>query len=105
MKFVAAYITCKDESEARKIGQLLVEQRLAGCANIIPKIKSIYWWDGKIQNGQESLVISKVLAANRKQITKMVKKNHSYKVPCINFLSVEIGNPDYRKWLEKETKK
>lgn len=104
MPYVAAYVTCKDEKEAGKIGEILIEQRLAGCVNIIPKIRSIYWWQGRLVNDSEALLVAKVPARNRKKIVETVKKNHSYTVPCVNFLPVEIGNPDYRKWLDGETK-
>lgn len=105
MPYVIAYITCKDEKEAEKIGRILIEQRLAGCVNIIPKIRSVYWWKDKIVNDSESLLIAKAPARNRKKITEVVKKNHSYTTPCVNFLPVEIGNADYKKWLDKETKR
>ncbi|MBI4170649.1 MAG: divalent-cation tolerance protein CutA [Candidatus Aenigmarchaeota archaeon] len=104
MRFVTVYITCKNGKEAEKIGQILVEQRLAGCVNIIPKIKSIYRWQGKIANDNESLLLAKAPAKNRKKIVEIVRENHNYSTPCINFLPVDIGNPYFKKWLEKETK-
>ena len=104
MTFVTVYMTCKDEKEAEKIVKVLVEKRLAGCVNIVPSIKSIYWWNGKITKDNESLLLAKAPARNKKKIIETVKKNHSYTTPCINFLPVEIGNPDFRKWLENETK-
>ena len=105
MKFVTAYITCKDEKEASKLGKILVEQRLVGCANIIQKIKSIYRWQGKIANSTEALLLAKAPEKNKKKIAQAVKKNHSYTVPCINFLPAEIGNNEFKKWLEAETGK
>ncbi len=105
MKFVTAYVTCKNQKEAEKIGRTLVGQRLAGCVNIIPKIKSICWWKGKIAKESEALLLAKAPAKNRGKIVAAVKANHSYSVPCVNFLPVEIGNPDFGKWLEEETKK
>ena len=105
MKFVTAYITCKDEKEASKLGKILVEQRLVGCVNIIQKIKSIYKWQGKITNSMEALLLAKAPEKNKKKIVDAIKKNHSYTVPCINFLSTEIGNNEFKKWLEAETGK
>ncbi len=99
MTFVAVYVTCKDEKEAEKIGRILVAERLAGCVNIIPGIKSIYRWQGKIVKDNEALLVAKTTARNKKKIVQAVKKNHSYKVPCINFLPVEIGNANYGRWL------
>ncbi len=104
MEFLTAYVTCKDEKEAQKIGKILVEQRLAGCVNIIPKIRSIYWWNDKVEKNNEALLLAKAPSKNKKKIVDAVKKNHSYRTPCINFLPVEIGNAEFGKWLEKETK-
>ena len=69
--------------------------------NIVPKIKSVYWWNGKVARESEALLLAKAPAKNKKKIIEAVRKNHSYTVPCINFLPAEIGNRDYGKRLEK----
>jgi periplasmic divalent cation tolerance protein len=103
-KFIAVYITAKDEKEAEKLGSILVKERLAGCINIIPNIRSSYWWKGKIENMPEALLIAKTKEELFQQLLASVKKNHSYSVPCVNALPILDGNPDYLKWLENETK-
>ncbi len=104
-KFIEVYITAKDEKEAEKLGQILLKERLAGCINIFPNIKSSYWWKGKIENESEVLLIAKTKQELFQQLLSTVKKNHSYTVPCVNALPILEGNPDYLKWLDEETKK
>lgn len=53
------YITCADESEAETVGSMLVERRLVACVNILPGMKSIYWWQGKLERGKEVVLIAK----------------------------------------------
>lgn len=103
-EFVTIYIITVTTKEAKKLGEILVKERLAGCINIIPEVESIYWWKGKMEHHSESVLIAKTRRSLVKKLIKTVKKYHSYKVPCINVLPIIEGNPDYFKWLKKETK-
>ncbi|MDO8740054.1 MAG: divalent cation tolerance protein CutA [Candidatus Woesearchaeota archaeon] len=96
------YITCKDEEEARKISMHLVKNRLAACTNMFP-IRSFYWWKDKIEETDEYVVLAKTIDENYEKIKKEVKKIHSYEVPCIMKMNVDV-NEEYGKWVEKETK-
>ena len=98
------YITTKDKAEAQKIGKTLVENRLAACANIIDKMSSIYWWEGKVQNANETVLIAKTRASLVQELIKKVKELHSYDCPCIVSLPIENGNPQFLDWIEKETR-
>ncbi len=102
---VAVYITTKNVKEARKIGSILLHERLVACINIIPEIESMYWWNNKLEQHGESLVIAKTRKDLVEKILKIVKENHSYSVPCVNALPIAKGNPDYLKWIDKETRK
>mgnify|MGYP001610399562 CR=1 FL=1 len=102
--YLTVYITAKDAKEARKISSALLKKRLIACANIIPKIESSYWWKGKIAKEMEALLLCKTRRGLEDKIIAAVKKYHSYRVPCINFLAIEKGNPDFLKWIEKETR-
>jgi periplasmic divalent cation tolerance protein len=101
---IFVYITCKNKIEAKKIGLFLVKKRLAACCNIFP-IESIYWWQGKILNDKEVVLIVKTLKRNFKKVEKEVKKLHSYKVPCILEIPIRNGDSDYLKWLQGEISK
>jgi periplasmic divalent cation tolerance protein len=104
MKLNLVYITTKDKDEASRIGKELVKTRLAACVNIIDNMNSMYWWEGKIQNDQEVILIAKTKQSLVKKLIKKVKSIHSYSTPCIISLPILDGNSDYLDWLEKETK-
>lgn len=103
MEFVAIYITAKNHKEAKRLGEILIKERLAGCINIFPEIRSAYRWDGKIQRHGESVIIAKTRKSLVKKVIACVKNHHGYTVPCINALPILEGNPDYLSWLKKET--
>jgi len=98
------FITTADQKEAEKIARALVEKRLVACANIIPKIKSVYWWKGKVEESGEALLLCKTTAGKEKEAMEKVKEMHSYGVPCIEAFSTEHLNPDCKKWMEEAIK-
>ena len=100
--FAIVYITTSGVEESEKIGEILVRERLAGCVNIIPSIKSFYWWDDEIEEDEESILIVKTIEEKVKEIIKKVKSLHSYENPCIIHLPIKGGSEDYLKWLSGE---
>jgi periplasmic divalent cation tolerance protein len=99
---VIVQITTKDEAEARKLAVLLLEQKRAACINIIPVVSTLYRWQGKIENGTESLMIVKTKISLLRDIISLVKANHSYQVPEVIAMPIHGGNPEYLAWLEDE---
>ncbi|MBZ9578549.1 divalent-cation tolerance protein CutA [Patescibacteria group bacterium] len=97
------YITTTDGKEAKRIAEVLVEERLAACVNIFP-IKSIYRWERKIQREGEVALIVKTKDELVDKVIKRAKELHSYDIPCIISLSIEKGYPKFLKWIDKETK-
>ena len=93
------YITCKDKAEARKIAKHLLEKKLVACANFFP-INSMYWWEGKIEDDKEFLLLAKTSDKSFEKVKKEVKAIHSYDVPCILKLETE-GNKEYMDWVDK----
>ena len=95
------YITTGSTEEARKIGKILVEEKLAACANIVNGMESIYHWKGKIESDSETILICKTTYSNVRNLTERVKKLHSYDVPCVISLNVseQEGNEDYLDWI------
>jgi len=100
---IIIYITCKDSEEAEKIAEHLLKERLIGCANIFP-VKSIYWWKGKIQKDNETVLLAKSKKEKFKSIELAVKKIHSYDIPLIESWDISDVNKEYLDWLEKELK-
>jgi periplasmic divalent cation tolerance protein len=103
-KYFFIYITTKDKKEACKIGKVLVRERLAACVNIIPNMNSFYWWEGKLQDDRECVLIAKTKSSLVKKLIAKVKKVHSYTCPCVICLPVVEANPTYLNWIDKETK-
>ncbi len=96
---IILYITCKDNSEAKKISRYLLEKKIIACANIFP-IKSLYNWKGKLTEDKEVVLILKALKENYKKIKKQIKKIHSYDIPFIGKINIEV-NKEYKKWSKK----
>ena len=96
-------VTAGNEEEAAKIGRTLVEERLGACANIVPRIRSIYRWKGEIYDEQEVLIIIKTRTALFPALEKRVKELHSYEVPEIISFPVACGLPQYIEWIQQET--
>ncbi len=103
MQYRLVYITTKDEEEAREIGRVLVGERLAACVNIHP-IKSIYRWEGEIEEADEVALLAKTRAHLIDMVVSRVREMHSYEVPCIISLPIEKGYPDFLKWIDRSTK-
>ena len=102
MQYRSVYITAKDEAEARKIGQALVQEKLAACVNYFP-IKSIYRWKGKVEESGEVALIAKTRAELVDRVIQMVKELHSYEIPCTESWIIEKGDPDCLAWIKEST--
>lgn len=98
------YITAENMAEAEKIAELLVRTKLAACVNIIPCLKSFFYWEGKLQAEEEVLLIGKTKSVLIDEVVETVKKHHSYEVPCIISWKIEGGNQEFLEWIDKETK-
>jgi len=100
--YAIVYITTSGMEESEKIANFLVKEKLAGCTNIIPSIKSIYLWKGDIESDSESIVMAKTKINNVESIIKRVKEIHCYDIPCILAIPIIEGSKDYLEWLENE---
>lgn len=86
--------------QARKIGRILVEERLAACVNIFP-ITSIFRWKDNIDEANEFGMIVKTRSDNVKKIEKRVRELHSYEVPCVVSLKIDVGSAKYLEWIRE----
>jgi periplasmic divalent cation tolerance protein len=99
---VVVFITTSSMEEAHKVANLLLDQRTVACVNIVPRVDSVFWWKGKLDSTQESLLIAKTKASLLTEIIKLVKSIHSYEIPEVIALPVIGGNEDYLSWIDSE---
>ena len=95
-------VTASNLEEARKIAAVLLDKRKAACVNILPQVHSSFWWQGKIDKAEESLLVIKTTSSATQAVIDLVKANHSYTVPEIIALPIVGGNPDYLNWIKRE---
>lgn len=88
-----------------RIGRALVVAELAACANVLPAIRSIFRWKGKICDAREALLVIKSRADLFGALAREVRRLHSYEVPEIIALPIVDGTPDYLSWIRKATRK
>ena len=92
--------TAGSEEEARKIAQELVSRRLAACVNIVPKIESVYRWEGNVEHAQEYLLIIKTADRTVSRVRDAIKELHSYEIPECVVVAVQDGSLPYLTWIE-----
>ena len=91
--------TFPDVTTARRLARQLVEDHCAACANILPAVESVYWWEGKVESGNETLVLFKTSAVRYEALETALRRLHPYEVPEIIALSIARGLPDYLRWV------
>lgn len=100
---ILVYVTVPHEQEAIRIGTMVVKERLAACANIVPAIRSIYWWDGEGQEEGEALLLLKSRRELWDTLRAKITELHPYEVPAISLVPLERVHEPYLKWLLAET--
>ena len=101
--YSVVFMTASSHEEAENIAENLVSYKLAACVNILPNMKSFYWWENKLCKDDELMLIAKIKTSLFKDLEKAVKKMHSYDVPEIILLPIENGSNAYLQWMEKVT--
>lgn len=103
MSAYVVYVTAASEAEADLIARTVVGERLAACANRLGPIKSVYWWDGKLCDGEEVALVLKTSGERKGELIDRIKQLHSYDCPCIVCLPIADGNPVFLEWIRSET--
>ncbi len=97
------YVTCESTEQAQRLAHTLLAERLAACANILPGMQSIYWWQGQVEQATETVLILKTQAALEDSLIGRVRDLHSYELPCVLSWPIAEGNPNYLQWIINET--
>jgi periplasmic divalent cation tolerance protein len=97
-------VTAPTPERAAEIARALVEERLAACGNVVQGIRSIYRWEGKVQEDAEALLVLKTTRARFDALRDRVLALHPYEVPEVIALPVEAGSARYLAWIADETR-
>jgi len=100
---IVVLITTPSLEEAEKLAQGMLKERLAACANIVRGVRSLFWWDGKLDEADECMLFCKTRSELAEALTNFVTQNHEYEVPEVIALPIMGGNDDYLKWIYEST--
>lgn len=100
---LVVFCTCPDEQTARALAAGLVEEKLAACVNVLPGIRSIYRWQGEVQDDSEVLMVVKTTQPKLDRLAQWLKQHHPYELPEVIALPVSGGLPGYLDWVAQET--
>jgi periplasmic divalent cation tolerance protein len=98
-KFAIVLVTAPDLKIARALAKAALQAKLIACANLVPKIESHYWWQGKIESGAEVLLILKTQKSKLAALEKLVLAQHPYDTPEFLVLPLVAGSKKYLDWL------
>ena len=102
-KAVVVFMTAPKREEAERLAEIIINERLAACVQILPEITSFYHWQGKIERDAEVLILAKTTIDKFPEIEEVVRENHSYEVPEIIAVPSEAVSAPYLAWLKAET--
>jgi len=102
-EFLLVLVTTPTVEEGERIAHILLNAKKAACINIVPAVRSRFWWQGKIDSADEALLMVKTRAPLFEELIRLVKENHSYEVPEVIALPISAGNEDYLRWLAEAT--
>ncbi len=100
---LSVYVTAPDEETALHIARTVVGERLTACANVLPGCRSVYRWQGQVEEAGEVALILKTTAARFPALERRIGELHPYEVPCIVAWEVADGHEPYLNWVAAET--
>lgn len=100
MVLIVVLTTTPSEAEAESLAKKILEAKLAACVQVLPSMKSFYFWEGKVQSDSEHLLFIKTLAEKFDALEKFIKENHSYDVPEIVALQASKVSQEYSNWVK-----
>jgi periplasmic divalent cation tolerance protein len=98
---VVVFVTSGKAKEAKKIATALVDKRLAACVNVVPRVRSYFRWEGKVQNETEHLLVIKSSRGRFTELRKEIERLHTYTVPEIICVPIVEGADPYMNWLDE----
>lgn len=101
---IVVFVTVGNSKDAASLAKSLVEKRLVACVNLLPGVVSWYWWEGKVTEDQEVLLMMKTSRDKFAAVEKEVLRLHSYAVPEVIALQIVEGSKNYLNWIEESVK-
>ncbi len=98
-RFAVVLVTAPDLKTARKLAGAALKGRLAACVNLVPRVESHYWWQGRVEHGAEVLLLLKTTVARLAALEKLIVSQHPYDTPEFIALPVTRGDKRYLGWL------
>jgi periplasmic divalent cation tolerance protein len=98
--FVVVLVTAPDLKTARRLAQSALQSRLVACANLLPKIESHYWWQGKLEHSAEVLLLLKTAKAKLAKLERLILAEHPYDTPEFLVVPLVAGTKRYLDWIE-----
>jgi periplasmic divalent cation tolerance protein len=98
-RYAVALVTAPDLPTARALARAALEARLIACANLVPRVESHYWWQGRLERGAEVLLVLKTTRARLAALEKLVLARHPYDTPEFLVLPLQAGTARYLAWL------
>jgi len=102
--FIITFVMVPSEEIGVKIAKKILKRRLAACVNIKREMRSLYWWEDKIQDEEEAMLIIKTKLGLYDEMEKLIKNNHPYKVPEIIAFPIAKGSRSFLEWISRETR-
>ncbi len=99
--YILLLTTTPTKEEGEKIANILIREKKAACVNIIPHVRSIFFWEGNVESSDESQLLIKTKRDLLDEVISLIKSNHSYQVPEIIALPILGGYKEYLEWIEK----
>ena len=97
---IVVFTTAPNDEEAHSLAGRIVEQKLAACVQVLPRVTSFYFWEGKLQSEPEHLLLIKTLDEKFDELAEFIRANHSYSVPEIVAVKAEKTSDAYLEWIE-----
>ena len=101
--YILVLVSCPDEETAVRIGRTAVENRLAACITVIPRVKSVYRWKGQVEEADEVLLLIKTRGELFQRLEEAIVERHPYSVPEIISIRINQGHTPYLEWIKEET--
>lgn len=104
MAYRFLYVMVPDKAAGMKIARTLVQEKKVACANVMDGATSVYWWEGKMEESAEAMLIAKTTADLVGAAIDRIKEIHSYSCPGVVSLRIDEGNVDYLNWIKDSVK-